>query len=428
MSQPIQPFIQKQEDAAIGLISCMRADLLRAGALAKSAGITAHHFASPLDTVFVCMMGMWTDSQEFDWLDLIQRMRTHGKLTRDGEKENLKAAIYADTLIHTAQTHINALLECAAARKMHEIGSRLMSRAFDLSEPTTELLDEVRGQLSGVTTRPVENKTGIKGFVVDAIAAITSKLNGDNEDHETIELGLGLDRAAGPFYRSDLVIVAGETKRGKSALAGNIVENVAAAGKAVALFSLEMSGRQNAERMLASQAGVNIRSLKMDGPMPRDIFDKGPSEFERLTKAAARIVQWNINVFEKTKKIEHIVAEMHRLKATTGLDLAVVDYAQLTKGIRNDGDTREREVASISGLLKEAAGACNCVVILLSQLTEQGKLRESRALGQDANCVLAIEEEGNGRKISVVAARSAPGSEIPIKWEPQYTRFSEASE
>lgn len=425
MNQPIQPFIQKQEDAAIGLISCMRANLLHVGALAKSAGITPAHFAPPLDTVFVCMMGMWRDSQEFDWLELLQRMRTHGKLARDGEKESLKEAIYAETLQHTAQFHINALLECAAARRMHEIGSRMMSRAFDLSEPTTELLDEMRDQLSAVTTRPVESKTQIRGFVEGAMESIRSKLSGNHVDLETIEFGLGLDRAAGPFCRSDLVIIAGETKRGKSALAGNIVENVAASGKAVALFSLEMSGRQNAERMLASQAGVNVRSLKMDGLMPRDIFDKTPNELERLVRAAERIKEWNIHVFEKTKKIDAIVAEMHRMKATTGLDLAVVDYAQLARGIRSEGDNREREVASISGLLKEAASACNCVVILLSQLNENGKLRESRALGQDANCVLAIEEEGEGRKISVIAARSAPGSEIPIKWEPQYTRFSE---
>ncbi len=87
-------------------------------------------------------------------------------------------------------------------------------------------------------------------------------------------------------------------------------------------------------------------------------------------------------------------------------------------------------MASISGLLKRAAVQTKSVVILASQVTEKdGKvhLRESKALGQDANCVLFLEGDDDNRTVRVGAARSAPtGTGIPVLWNPSLTKFERA--
>lgn len=421
----IQTNVAKLEDACIGLLSCLRTNLLQVGGLAKQSGVIPGHFPAPLDAAYSVMIKMWEEGRDFDWIEVLQRMRANGAITRDADKDTLRDILYSDTLQHAALFHITTILECAAARKMFELGSRLVARALDPAESTSDLLDEIRQQMTDISIHRQEEDTHLSGFVTRAISSMQSIVIGGGSDREVIKIGLGLDKAAGPFMRSDLVVISGQTKGGKSALAGNIIENVAEAGGKVAVFSLEMSGVQNAERMLASQALVDTRKLKLEGPADRGLFTKGPTEFDRLAAAAKRMESWQVRIFEKTRKIDQMVAEMRRMKMTTGLDLAVVDYAQLVKGIRNDGDNREREVASISATLKEAASSMDCLVILLSQLNEAGKLRESRALGQDANCILAIEELGEGRLIRVVAARSAPASEIPITWQKEFTKFSE---
>ena len=145
-----------------------------------------------------------------------------------------------------------------------------------------------------------------------------------------------------------------------------------------------------------------------------------------MLSAVNHMSKWRIEIIEEAADVLAIQSELIRIKTTAGaLDLVVVDYAQLVEGLRSKGDNREREVASISRTLKVAATKLNCLVILLSQLNDDGRLRESRALGQDANAVLFLEQDGDkGMRVRVGKARSAPsGVEVPLQWLPQFTRF-----
>ena len=67
----------------------------------------------------------------------------------------------------------------------------------------------------------------------------------------------------------------------------------------------------------------------------------------------------------------------------------VVDYIQLI-GVGPTKDSRERQVANMSRSLKLAAKENGMAVIALSQLNDDGQLRESRAIEQDADGVIYI--------------------------------------
>ena len=76
-----------------------------------------------------------------------------------------------------------------------------------------------------------------------------------------------LDQITAGFQNSDLIIVAGRPGAGKSAVALNFAENAAIpTGQhervPVAVFSLEMSKEQLAQRLLCSQGGVNLHSVR----------------------------------------------------------------------------------------------------------------------------------------------------------------------
>jgi replicative DNA helicase len=74
-------------------------------------------------------------------------------------------------------------------------------------------------------------------------------------------------------------------------------------------------------------------------------------------------------------------------------DVIMVDYLQLMEdtGPRK-GATREEIIASVSRRLKRTAKKSNKIVLTASQLNDNGQLRESRAIGQDADAVFRIEK------------------------------------
>jgi replicative DNA helicase len=100
-------------------------------------------------------------------------------------------------------------------------------------------------------------------------------------------------------------------------------------------------------------------------------------------------------------------------KSQTGLSVLLVDYLQLVRCDLGREGTREREVAEVSRSLRLLGLELNCLVISITQLNEQGKARESRAIQQDATAIIAIKmEEGKGnsenRSIVIPYQRNGP--------------------
>ena len=89
--------------------------------------------------------------------------------------------------------------------------------------------------------------------------------------------------------------------------------------------------------------------------------------------------------------VDEVRADCLSLSCDEPLGLIVVDYIQLM-AIHGFRGNREQEIAQISHGLKAIANESKCPLIALSQLNEDGYLRESRAIGHDANIVLLLEE------------------------------------
>ena len=78
-----------------------------------------------------------------------------------------------------------------------------------------------------------------------------------------------LDEITGGFQPGNLIVLAARPAMGKSALATNIAENAAVDhGKAVALFSLEMSEGELAQRFIASRARSTASRCARGGSSP----------------------------------------------------------------------------------------------------------------------------------------------------------------
>ena len=72
--------------------------------------------------------------------------------------------------------------------------------------------------------------------------------------------------------------------------------------------------------------------------------------------------------------------------------MAVVDYLQLMESEGRKGASREELIAGISRKLKAVAKRTGCHILTASQLNDSGKLRESRAIGHDADAVFMVNK------------------------------------
>ena len=184
-----------------------------------------------------------------------------------------------------------------------------------------------------------------------------------------------------------------------SALMANIAEHAALEdNKPVALFSLEMSESELAQRFIASQSSTKGDDLR-----------KGKvreSQWGKILAASNRLASSPLFIDDSSElSVLDVRAKSRRLaqQQASGLGLIIIDYLQL---MRSDGtsDNRVEQIGQISRGLKTLARELEVPVIALSQLNrgvEQrhdkrpvlSDLRDSGAIEQDADLVMFIYRE-----------------------------------
>jgi len=204
-----------------------------------------------------------------------------------------------------------------------------------------------------------------------------------------------LDAMTAGFHPSDLILIAARPSMGKTALALNMVANVAIKQNApCAIFSLEMSKESLASRLLSSESRVQANKLRTGQLEPKD--------FDDIANAMAKISSSPIYIDDTPGiTIAQMRSKCRKLKMEHGLDLIIVDYIQLMSGGENRSQNRQQEISEISRSLKALAREMNAPVIALSQLSRAPEtrsdrrpilsdLRESGAIEQDADLVCFI--------------------------------------
>lgn len=175
--------------------------------------------------------------------------------------------------------------------------------------------------------------------------------------------------------------------------------------KGILIVSLEMPASQIIDRLVAKIGDVRLRTLAEGVKTERDMG--------AVARAAKIISSTKLVIRDDLHDIGAIVATARAMaKSPDGLGVLLVDYIQLVRCDLGRESTREREVAEVSRALRLIGLELGCLVIGITQLNEQGKARESRAIQQDATCIMAIkihEDEGSEiRKISIPFQRNGP--------------------
>ena len=202
-----------------------------------------------------------------------------------------------------------------------------------------------------------------------------------------------LDRLlGGGMLCSGLYVLAARPGMGKTTLAINIADRVAAKVGPVLFVSLEMDDEQLSAKRLARESGI---------PGNRLLMDKLDSqEYERMQQAADCVCKLPVTINARptatVEQIEDLAGRVEHLK------LIVIDYlGKISPGAKGQRMGRYDYITEISGTVKDIARQYKVPVLLLCQLNREvekrtdhkpqlSDLRDSGAVEQDADGVIFL--------------------------------------
>ena len=383
-------------------------------------------------TIWNEMEQMFSEQKPVEIVGLQQRLKDKGMLEPIGGIPYLNSMQDAVPSAANLTYYLDIVREKATLRRLIHFCTDVVGRVYTYEGDVDALIDDVERDAMRVKRSSHNIRPSIRQSVHEAISRIERKF-----DTRGALSGLAtgfpdLDYYTDGLCGSELIVPAAFPSVGKTSLAMNIVEHVAIDQQLpVLVFSQEMTNVQIVTRMLQSQSRVNIREAAR-GHM-------ADADFPKLTGAAARVAAANIQIIDDAETVQQVVAEARRAKQERGVRLVVVDYLQLlSDGGRRRDQNREQEVSNIAASLKRLAKELDVPVLTPSQLTDDGKLRESRAIGQHADGIWIMSAEatkaGEPAKptqdvsLYINKNRNGPrGVTVNLVFLSQYTRFESAS-
>lgn len=230
----------------------------------------------------------------------------------------------------------------------------------------------------------------------------------------------------------DMILVAARPGQGKTAFLASVAKNLADDGKKVLFFTLEMSNKQVAIRLLAQESGVSYGKQRTGKLSTED--------WERLNSAVERLGQKDYPLV--LNDLSAITGQQMRqaLREIGGADLVMLDYIQLAgaDGGGNKNNNRTVEIGVISHAIKAFAKDLNVPVICAAQMSRAvesradgepllSDLREGGDLEQDADIVIFPKRSTDPKdfvtEFIVAKHRNGPVGRVKLVYVPERTRF-----
>jgi len=349
--------------------------------------------------IFVRMGDLHTRGEKID------RVTLANELLRHGELESCDGIGYLVSLddglpqIYNLESYFRIVKDKSLLRRIIFTSQNLIGRAMMGEEDPDQILESAEETLLKLGESRVKAGLATPREVIAKYEGGVNALLDPSQRVKGMSTGFTkFDEMTGGLHPGELVILAARPSMGKTALALNMAQYVAAKlEKTVAVFSLEMSQESLLTRMLCASARVDSRRFRV-GYLQQE-------ERNRLTKALNDLVQAPIYIDDTAgAHLMEMHAKLRRLQAERELGLVVVDYLQLMSG-RGRFENRNQEISTISRGMKLLSKELNVPMLVLSQLsrapeTRQGDhrpqlsdLRESGSIEQDADVVAFIFRE-----------------------------------
>ena len=334
-----------------------------------------------LGTAYKLIIELRENDEAYDYASVSRDIKEKYDFKPEEVDAELIASFQAAHNLSAFEQHAKAVRKYYATRTIY----KELFNADSSNTDVVEVFQKVYDKISGIT----ENTKHCQSL---ADIAETYKDDYFHERHtKELKTGIGcIDSIIGEFEGGDLIVIGARPAVGKSALAAQVVTNMAHDNNRIGYFNLEMTEKQLFERFVATESGIGLTRIRRAVKFLNDEQEKYDSAVEKLMEKD------NILISTGSKTVKQIV----QIQKKENFDVVVVDYLQLCKPDRYTGN-RYVDVGQISHALKALAVDYNIPVILLTQLNRvsEGKgnkeptmaeIRESGDIEQDASIIFLL--------------------------------------
>lgn len=391
--------------------------------------------------LFENMVELYNEGRPVDLVTLSDRLKMKD-VPEDICSPSFIGEIMSDIVTSAnAKNHAQIVQDKAVLRRLITLSEGITNDCFSDSDKVENILEDAEGKIF----RLVQNRNGSSDFT--PVSQIVVNVIGEIEEAarnkgKVTGLSTGftdLDNMLTGLHGGELLLVAARPAMGKTAFVLNIAHDLAVMHKKpCAIFSLEMSKEQLISRMIAIDAMVDSKSMKL-GNMPDEDWDKVIESVDDIARAPL-FIDDNSSI-----TVSELRSKCRKLKQTQNIELIIIDYLQLMSSNR-PVESRQQFISDVSRALKNIARELNVPVIALSQLSRAvdgrtdhkpvlSDLRESGAIEQDADVVMFIyrDEYYNPEtttkpqtaEIIIAKQRNGETGSIDLRWIGKYTKFAD---
>ncbi len=438
-----EEMIRKQPFSMIAEQSLLGSVLIDPECLNQIAGEIAPEdfYISEHSKIFDAMLGLYRVNGVIDIVTLIDQLVQSGVYDKSGGEDYIRTLGEVVPSALNIKDYAKIVKDKSVLRKLIEVSGDISDKAYSEQDSVDNILENAEKSIFDIA-----QKKETKSFthIRDALMQVYDhlhELNTNKEATQGVATGFaGLDGVLAGMGKGDLIIVGARPGMGKTSFVLNVGTNVArTTGKAVCIFSLEMSAEQLVTRVVSSEAMIDSHKLRTG--------ELAPEDWDALAHTSEWLSKCNI-LIDDTAGIT-VMGMKSKLRRVDNLGLVVIDYLQLMQSDRKS-DNRAQEVSEISRSIKLMAKELNVPVLCCAQLNRAAEknsdkrpmlsdLRDSGSIEQDADAVLFLyrseyyqkDDENTGEPppeantAEVIVAKNRHGSTNTVKvgWIGKYTKF-----
>ena len=403
--------------------------------------VDKHFYKEAHRKIFRAIEQLFQQNEPVDLVTLTEALRQSSDLESVGSVAYLIGLAEEVPTAAYAEHYANIVAEKALLRELISTCGQIMQNSYDQTLPLEQILDKAEASIFELSSSKGSNTLmNMSTLVGEAFEDIYKKMYQPNSTSGLKTGFSSLDSITSGLQDGSLNVLAARPSMGKTALALTICQHVALnEGKAVGVFSLEMSAVQLVNRMICSTGLVDMNRVR-NGDLPFE-------SFTRLGYAAAKLAEAEIFIDDTAvMNVMELRSKARKLMTNHQLGLLVIDYLQLMSGGgKGVGENRQQEISTISRSLKALARELNIPVLALSQLSRAvesrpnkrpmlSDLRESGSIEQDADLVMFIyrdeyydkQSEKKGiAEIIIGKQRNGPTGSIELMFHSNHVTFHE---
>ena len=357
--------------------------------------LSPEHFYSEANAkIFETLQELNDEDKPIDITIVTNKLSEKKILSQVGNVEYLSEIIDSVPSASNVEYYINIVKEKMIGRKIIETATDIANDAYASEDSIYDVLENAEIKMLRIgNMRKTSEFQRIQDVAYRAQENL-EKLAEQGSEITGLATGFSeFDKLTAGLQPSQFIIIAARPAMGKTAFALNLATYAAThSNKSVAIFNLEMSAEQLANRILQSLGQIDGGKMRT-GRLEHN-------DWKRLNEAISQLSDTNLFLDDTPGiTIGEIRSKCRRLaNSDKGLGLVVIDYLQLITGPSKSAGNRQQEVSDISRNLKTMALELGIPVIALAQLSRaveqredkrpiMSDLRESGSIEQDADIV-----------------------------------------